>query len=210
MAFQTTWFQTCLSESLIDEIERELIPLNSHSQSSVVRDKNGEEIENKDIRISSQVWVPTCHWLGGFLWYYISRTNQENFNYDLTGIDGDCLQYTIYEEGSFYDWHQDDGIHRATFPTGSLSTQSTGQEPLVKYKEVQRKLSFSLQLSVADSYEGGELQFLNLGPNQTSYLAPKEKGTLIIFDSRTYHRVRKIKKGTRKSLVGWAIGPRWK
>ena len=38
----------------------------------------------------------------------------------------------------------------------------------------------------------------------------KEKGTIIIFDSRMRHRVRKVKSGTRKSIVGWVEGPRWK
>ena len=42
------------------------------------------------------------------------------------------------------------------------------------------------------------------------YFAPKQKGTLIVFDSRTKHRVRTVKSGLRKSLVGWVVGPRWK
>ncbi|NBU78239.1 MAG: 2OG-Fe(II) oxygenase, partial [Sphingomonadaceae bacterium] len=28
--------------------------------------------------------------------------------------------------------------------------------------------------------------------------------------SRTMHRVLKVTKGTRKSLVGWTVGKRWK
>ena len=40
--------------------------------------------------------------------------------------------------------------------------------------------------------------------------APKQRGTMIVFDSRVRHRVRKIKSGTRKSIVGWVVGPRWK
>ena len=42
------------------------------------------------------------------------------------------------------------------------------------------------------------------------YFAPKQKGTLIVFDSRTKHRVRTVKTGLRKSIVGWVVGPRWK
>jgi PKHD-type hydroxylase len=40
------------------------------------------------------------------------------------------------------------------------------------------------------------------------YFAPKQRGAIIFFDSRTPHRVRKIKSGMRKSLVGWVVGPR--
>ena len=71
-----------------------------------------------------------------------------------------------------------------------------------------RKLSFSLQLSDHDDYKGGQLQLMNeVGE---TYFAPKKKGTLIIFDSRVRHRVRKVTEGERQSLVGWVMGPRWR
>ena len=74
--------------------------------------------------------------------------------------------------------------------------------------ELVRKLSFSLQLSDPDDYEGGNVQFLD--ENGKSYFAPRQKGSIILFDSRTQHRVLKVTKGTRKSIVGWVVGPRWK
>ena len=46
--------------------------------------------------------------------------------------------------------------------------------------------------------------------NNKSYIAPRERGSIILFDSRTPHRVHKVRKGERKSLVGWVVGPRWK
>ena len=33
---------------------------------------------------------------------------------------------------------------------------------------------------------------------------------MILFDSRTQHRVLKVKSGVRKSIVGWTVGPRWR
>ena len=72
--------------------------------------------------------------------------------------------------------------------------------------EYNRKLSFSLLLN--DDYEGGELQLLY--PPHTFCKVPKEKGHLVIFDSRVQHRVNPVKNGTRQSLVGWAVGPRWR
>ena len=71
-----------------------------------------------------------------------------------------------------------------------------------------RKLSFSLLLSDPDTYEGGNLQFLDEAGK--SYIAPRQRGTIILFDSRAQHRVQKVTKGVRKSLVGWTVGPRWK
>ena len=38
-----------------------------------------------------------------------------------------------------------------------------------------------------------------------SYFAPRKRGTIVLFDSRTSHRVLKVTKGTRKSIVGWTV-----
>ena len=49
------------------------------------------------------------------------------------------------------------------------------------------------------------LQLLDEAGN--SYIAPRQRGTVILFGSRTQHRVLKVTKGTRKSIVGWTVGP---
>jgi len=70
-----------------------------------------------------------------------------------------------------------------------------------------RKLSFSIQLSDENSYEGGDL-LLHIGPTPTP--AKKTKGTISIFPSYTLHEVTPVTKGTRYSLVGWVWGPKFK
>jgi hypothetical protein len=205
MAFLTTWYQTELPKDIIKILEKDLIKFDSVAQDSKL---HGEEL-NKNIRDSKNSWIPTSHWIGGFLWYYIQRTNRENFCYDLTTIDGETIQYTQYGEGQFYNWHIDSGISNAYKPEQVLrSSQIYSQDLINVQSEYVRKLSFSLQLSDPEDYVGGEVQFLD--SNGKTYFAPKERGTIIMFDSRTPHRVRKIKSGVRKSLVGWVIGPRWK
>ena len=74
--------------------------------------------------------------------------------------------------------------------------------------ELVRKLSFSLQLSDPDDYEGGNVQLMDEAGN--AYVVPRQRGSIVLFDSRTQHRVLKVTKGVRKSLVGWTVGPRWK
>ena len=74
--------------------------------------------------------------------------------------------------------------------------------------ELVSKLSFVLQLSDPDDYEGDNVQLLDEAGN--SYMAPRKRGCIMLFDSRTQHRVLKVTKGTRKSIVGWTVGPRWK
>ena len=69
-----------------------------------------------------------------------------------------------------------------------------------------RVLAWALFLNDVD--EGGELEFLD---NQDEpFFAPKQKGTIVVFDSRVKHRVREVTSGLRKSIVGWVVGPRWK
>jgi PKHD-type hydroxylase len=208
MAFQTTWYQTDLSKDIIEIIEKDLKVFDKYAQDSSVGHGGLGEID-KVIRNSKNVWVPTNHWIAGFLWHYVQRANRENFVYDLTCVDGENIQYTQYGEGQFYNWHIDAGIDTAYKPQVITSSgQNIAQDQINLNGEYVRKLSFSLQLSDPEDYRGGEVQFMDMSGK--TYFAPKQKGTIMFFDSRTPHRVRKIKSGIRKSIVGWIVGPRWK
>ena len=95
-----------------------------------------------------------------------------------------------------------------SLPQGRSSFTINGSEFLNENTELVRKLSFAMQLSDPDDYEGGNLQLMD--EHNKSYIAPRQRGSIILFDSRTPHRVHKVRKGERKSLVGWVVGPRWK
>ena len=164
---------------------------------------------NKDKRNSKNSWIPSHHWLGGFMWHYVQRANRENFLYDLKCIDGENMQYTQYGPGEFYGWHTDAGISNQYKPqTVGNRAENLANDFVSENIESVRKLSFVLQLSNPDDYEGGNLQLLDEADN--SYIAPRKRGTVILFDSRTRHRVLPVKSGLRKSVVGWVVGPRWK
>ena len=143
------------------------------------------------------------------MWHYIERANRENFLYDLRCIDGESMQYTRYQEGQFYGWHNDAGLATQYKPVSvGNRAEGLGQDFLNENVEMVRKLSFAMQLSDPDDYEGGNVQLLDEAGK--SYICPRKRGTIILFDSRTQHRVLKVTKGTRKSIVGWTVGPRWK
>ena len=90
--------------------------------------------------------------------HFINIHNKTNYGYDLSGgLDGGTIQYSQYGPGNHYTWHTD-----VSPPDNAL-----------------RKLSFTLQLSDEDEYEGDELQFIT--PTRESFTAPKAKGTLISF-----------------------------
>ena len=206
MAFQSVWYYSDLPEEVVNIIEKDLsVKFDSEMGDSRLM---GDAL-NKDKRNSKNAWVPTHHWLGGFLWHYIQRANRENFLYDLRCIDGESMQYTQYGVGQFYSWHNDAGISGAYKPQSVGNRQEGLANDFVNENiELVRKLSFVLQLSEPDDYEGGNLQLLDEAGR--SYFAPRKRGTVILFDSRTMHRVLPVKSGLRKSIVGWTVGPRWK
>ena len=161
-------------------------------------------------RNSRNAWIPTSHWLGGLMWYYFNKANKEFFHYDLECIDGESMQYTHYELNQHYDWHQDEGIASYYKPkaSGGRADERRVEDFINEKAERVRKLSCSLQLSHEEDYEGGGTQVLDV--DNTMVTLPKGRGSLFFFDSRLAHRAKTVNKGLRKSLICWAIGPRWK
>lgn len=179
----TVWSETKIPDEFVDLICRDLSKLDDQAEESSF----GYQSSNKAIRDSQVVWVNENNWLSGFLMHYINIHNKYNYGYDLSGgLDASSIQYSQYGPGGHYTWHTD---------------VSPPDKPL-------RKLSFTLQLSNEEEYEGGELQFIT--PDRQMFSAPKERGTLISFKSDLLHRVRPVKSGMRKSIVGWVTGPAWK
>ena len=108
---------------------------------------------------------------------------------------------TLYNKNQFYDWHQD------SFPNPYSHDHKN-----LNLRGKTRKLSMTLQLSDSKEYTGGELEFSLLTPKNKQYIETvknTKKGTLIVFPSFVWHRVRPVKKGTRYSLVNWSCGLPW-
>ena len=61
-------------------------------------------------------------------------------------------------------------------------------------------------ISVFNPGLGGELQFNagNIG------IAPKDRGDAIAFPAYVVHRVTPVTAGTRKAIVAWVTGPRFR
>jgi predicted 2-oxoglutarate/Fe(II)-dependent dioxygenase YbiX len=207
MSFQSVWYFTNLPNDVVSSIERDL---SHHFDNDVKESRLDGGISNTAKRDSKNTWVPSDHWVCGFLWHYVMKANRENYRYDLTNLDCESVQYTHYDVGQYYKWHNDAGLSGLSYvgrtETQNLEKQST--DYLIRNAEHTRKLSFVMQLSSADDYEGGNLQIMS--DSGDTYFAPRAQGSIILFDSRAMHRVTKIKSGYRKSLVGWVAGPSWK
>lgn len=200
MAYQFLWYKTKLPKDVIDSFLKEQKIFDENLKKAAV---GKDETNILPIRNSECSWIPDTHWLSGLCYYYLVKANEENFKYNIGTVGSKEVQYTSYSEGEYYGWHVDTSI--------SVQHKNTGNSEVDFIKQNSqkvRKLSFSLQLSDPEDYSGGELQLLS--DENFSYFAPKERGTIIIFDSRLRHRVRKVTSGCRKSLVGWIDGPTWK
>lgn len=116
--------------------------------------------------------------------HYLLEANRAVFNFDVNYLP--AIQFGEYSENSFYDWHHD------------INWQADSM--------YDRKLSISIQLSDPSEYEGGEFQFQNI----ESPVNFRTQGSVLVFASHQVHRVTKVEKGVRNSLVGWMEGPRWR
>jgi PKHD-type hydroxylase len=65
---------------------------------------------------------------------------------------------------------------------------------------IRSDLSFTIFLSSADEYEGGELVANVLGDEQSIKL---NRGDMVIYPSGLLHRVNEVKSGCRKTAIGW-------
>lgn len=147
-------------------------------------------------RNSSVVWLDET-WIYDALHPFIFTANQKagwNFQWDWT----ERSQFTEYKKNQFYGWHQD-----------SIAEPSTA--PGNYYGKI-RKLSSILFLSDSSEYEGGELQFdfKQYSAEEKTQIKDvveiKDKGSLIVFPSFVWHRLKPITKGVRYSLPSWHWG----
>jgi len=106
----------------------------------------------------------------------IVAVSSDWFNFPISTIEP--IQYAEYTEGMYYNSHIDSG------------------ETL----DLDRDISVSVFLASKNQYEGGNLCFLY----PTGWVeANEQQGSIVIFPSMLIHKVRKVKKGKRCSLVVW-------
>lgn len=146
---------------------------------SGLSDKNYRHCKTSFIRADLQ----ETQWIFRRLTDVILEINLRFFQFDLDYLQS--LQFTEYFQGGQYKQHTD----------------------IESSSERTRKLSFSLQLDLPDSYHGGNLEIFY---NENPFIAEKEKGSLTAFPSYALHSVSPVESGVRHSLVGWVCGPKFK
>jgi PKHD-type hydroxylase len=165
------------------------------------KELNKEDIKNlQKKRKSDLVWM-SDNWIYRELHPYVHQANKLagwNFQWDKSE---EC-QFTKYKINQYYDWHCDSWKK----PYDKPNTLDHGKI---------RKLSMTCQLTDGSEYKGGELEFdfRNYDPHMRDESKHKiqckeilPKGSIIVFPSFVWHRVKPVTKGTRYSLVVWNLG----
>lgn len=165
------------------------------------QDINNINLEELHKTRNSEITWLDHNWIYKELFPIIKEANKQsgwNFEWD----DAEQCQFTRYGVGQYYGWHMD-----------SFEEPGNNIEQKKLYGKI-RKLSMSLVLSHPNEYEGGELEFdlsnKEVGEKIITCEEIKEKGSLVVFPSFLWHRVKPVTKGIRHSLVMWTLGKPFK
>ena len=136
---------------------------------------------------------PQHNWIYDHVLQFVNAANRQYWKFRIG--DTELFQFGTYHPGQFYSWHVDQ--FPEPYQEGSPAAGLT------------RKLSVTLQLTDGSDYEGGDFEFREpCDPDKVQTVeAARTIGSVIIFPSFIMHRVTSVTKGTRKSLVGWILGP---
>ena len=131
---------------------------------------------------------------------YIFKANKNSgwhFQWDWN----EPTQFAVYKKNMFYEWHMD------SWETPYSVTANPNLVGKI------RKLSSILLLSDPKDFEGGELEldFKNGGGKDKRIVTELTgKGSLIVFPSFVWHRLKPVTKGIRYSLATFHLGWPWK
>jgi PKHD-type hydroxylase len=200
------YFQNALTPRFCDEIikygisQQEQLALTGGQSSKLDKGKSLSKDDIKDLkqkRDSNIVWL-NDRWIYKEIQPYIHQANKLagwNFDWDFS----ESCQFTKYKLNQFYDWHSD-----------SWESPYTNLKDINTHGKI-RKLSVTCSLSDPKDYKGGELEFdfRNMDPDKKSVRKCTEilpRGSVVVFPSHVWHRVKPVTKGTRYSLVIWNLG----
>ena len=200
------YFQSALTPRFCDELikygtaQQEQLALTGGQTNKINEGKNLSDEDLKDLkkkRDSNIVWL-NDRWIYKEIQPFIHQANRlANWNFEWSFSES--CQFTKYKLNQFYDWHCD-----------SWEGAYANKDNPDTFGKI-RKLSVTCSLSAPEDYEGGELEFdfRNTDPDKPAIrkcAEIKPRGSIVVFPSHVWHRVKAVTKGTRYSLVVWNIG----
>jgi len=141
------------------------------------------------VRVCSIYSITNNDYIVKYINEFIKKINTKFYKFDIVDLHGEDLpkrfEYSSVENGKF-DEHMD-----------------IGNNPLSST----RKISYSIQLTDSNEYEGGDLMFWPVTKEAPEMKRiRRQKGSIILFPSYMCHAVTPITKGVRNALVGWVNG----
>jgi len=199
------YFQSAIPPKICDDIieygksQQEQIALTGDYDPEKVSEDDIKDVSKK--RKSNVVWM-NDRWIYNEIHPYINLANKSarwNFEWD----HSESCQFTKYGKEQFYDWHCDSWEKPYNRPDDSS-----------RHGKI-RKLSVTVSLSDETEYEGGDFEFdfrnNDKGSNQPRLCKEiRPKGSVVVFPSFVWHRVKPVISGTRYSLVIWNLGKPWR
>tara|TARA_R110000803_G_scaffold47340_1_gene98802 strand:- start:2719 stop:3360 length:642 start_codon:yes stop_codon:yes gene_type:complete len=201
------YFQNALTPRFCDELikhglsQQEQLALTGDQTLKIAMEGGLKQKDIKDLkkkRDSNITWL-SDNWIYKEIHPYIMEANKLagwNFQWNYS----EACQFTKYKLNQFYDWHCDSWDKPYDNP---LNENTHGKI---------RKLSVTVILSDPKDYKGGELEFdfRNHDPDKKRNVKKcteiLSRGSLVVFPSFVWHRVKPVTKGTRYSLVIWNLG----
>ena len=196
------YFQSAIPPRICDDIikyglaQKEQIGITGEVEDA--ENPTEEELKNlAKTRKSDVVWM-NDRWIYKEIHPYITMANINagwNFDWDFS----ESCQFTKYKKDQFYDWHCDSWDKTYDTP-----------DDLNKHGKI-RKLSVTISLSDETEYEGGDFEFDFRKSKEGSNIPHickeiRPKGSIVVFPSFVWHRVKPVISGTRHSLVIWNLG----
>jgi len=199
------YFQSVIPPKICDDIieygksQQEQIALTGDYDPEKVSEDDIKDVSKK--RKSNVVWM-SDRWIYNEIHPYINLANKNagwNFEWD----HSEACQFTKYGKEQFYDWHCD-----------SWDKPYNKPDDPSRHGKI-RKLSCTVSLSDETEYEGGDFEFdfrnTDSGSNQPRLCKEiRPKGSVVVFPSFVWHRVKPVTSGTRYSLVIWNLGKPWR
>ena len=199
------YFQSALSPILCDQIIEYGNSL--REETGVTKGFENQKLDKNDLntlylkRNSNIAWFDG-QWIYNKIHPFVQEANRRanwNFQWDWS----EMIQFTKYGKEQHYGWHCDSN------PKPYEEKDGENQKGKI------RKLSVTISLSDPHDYDGGNLEFDFR--NQVDWEHDKEasikecfeirpRGSIIVFPSFTWHRVKPVTRGTRYSLVCWNLG----
>ena len=168
-------------------------------EKAMISDDKKEFITKKEKRNSQVVWLDE-RWIYDIIQPFVHTANRNagwNFEWDWS----ERAQFTQYKKGMHYNWHRDSTAEPYPSSLGLMVGKI-------------RKLTSVLVLSNPSEYKGGELEFqfqaedpqFNKGRKIKVANEVAPKGSIIVFPSFVWHRVKPVTKGVRYSMPTWHLG----